>query len=596
MTGDGRTLEGIVDPYGVAVELRPGVREVFRPGAFAEDVAAWRARSDGARVPFVTSHPGEGSRVVIGTVEELTETPQGLRFRARLVDTPAAREYAELVRVGANGVSVEFATPTPSRIGRDGLMAHSAARLLAIAGAVAPAYDSARVAVRSRRAQDMTEPRPEDEPRRTDDEETETVETERETTTETDREVVTTEDVPQARSRMSAVAGRVAVTEPERRSREAAAVARIGGAPARVTRSELVYTREGEHRFLRDGLRAAGGDMEAMGRLGRHYAILEDVARRAVTVSTDIPGTYVPEYLPGLLTPRIAQGRPAGSFFRRIPITDARARTFPRVTESTTVSKQPSEGVNPPVTTFKTEGVVATPDMYAGIVDVSRQVIDGGDPDAERMILDDLEESYMQVSEAAIIDAIEAGATQGAAGLVDSSPHDGLVSGIVTYQVDRFLPAEGAFAPAAVYEGLLLEQDDIGRPMVPYYGPSNAQGAVTGAGAAASVLGVPVYLSWASDPSLVVIARRDDAIYYESSIATFRYEQVAGPAAIRIGLWAYLKAAIRRQVGVVKLPVTPGTTELASGRARRGLGTGETRDKGADLTTSERERAERKRT
>jgi uncharacterized protein len=562
VTSDGRTLEGIAIPYGVAVELRPGLREVFRAGAFAADVAAWRARSDGARVPIVSSHPGEGPRVVVGSVEELIDTPAGVRFRARLLDTAAARDYAETVRAGANGVSIEFATPTPSRIGRDGIMEHRAARLLAIAGAVAPAYDSARVAVRSRRV-DMSEPRPEDEPRTTD-EESETVETE--STESTDGAAETeAETAPQARSRMSAVAGRVAVTEPERRSREAAAVARIGGSPARVTRSELVYTREGEHRFLRDGLRAAGGDMDAMGRLGRHYAMLEDVARRATT-SADIAGAYPAEYLPGLLTPRLAQGRPAGSFFQRIPVTDARTRTFPRVKTSTTVAKQSAEGVNPAVSTFQTEGVNATPDMYAGIVDVARQVIDGGDPDAERMILDDLEESYAQVSEAAIIAAIEAGATAGASPVTASAPHDGLVAGIVAYQSSRFLPAEGVLAPSAMYEGLLLETDGAGRPMVPPGGPRTRQGTAGPAPSSASVLGVPVYLSWASADTTAIVARRADAIYYESSIATFRYEQVAGPAAIRIGLWAYLTAAIRRPIGVVKLAVSP--TTLAASRSK----------------------------
>lgn len=544
---DGRTLEGLAAPYGITVELGNGLRERFAPGAFASDLERWASRTDGARVPFVTSHPGEGSRVVIGTAD-VWETPQGPRFRARLLDTTAAREYAELVRAGANGVSVEFDSPS-FRAGRDGVVEHRAARLLAIAGAVAPAYDAARVAVRARRAGSMTDIRPEDEPEGT--EGTEDTE-DTESTEETGGEG--TVSAPQARSRVSAVAGRVAVSEPERRSRESAAVARVAGAPARVTRSELVYTREGEHRFLRDGLRAAAGDMEAMGRLSRHYAILEDVARRAV-LSTDAGGAYPTEYLPGLLTERLAKGRPAGSFFDRIPVSDARTRTFPRVTTNTAVVKQSAEGVNPAASSFATTPVNSTPDMYAGFADVSRQLIDGGDPDAERMILNDLTESYMQVSEAAIVTAIAAGATASAAGISVASPHAGIVSNIVKYQGARFLPAQGVFAPAALYEALLNQLDTTGRPMIPYLGPTNAQGQAEAGAAGASVLGVPVYLSWASAAATALIARRSDAHYYESAIASFRYEQVGGPALIRIGLWAYLSAVVRRTDGVYKSTV-----------------------------------------
>ena len=546
---DGRTLEGIAVPYGERVELRAGVWETFAPGAFAQDVAAWNARADGARVPFVSSHPGEGSRTVLGTVEELTDTPAGVRFRARLVDTQAAREYAELVRAGANGVSVEFAPVGPLRVGRDGALRHQAARLLAIAGAVAPAYDSARVAVRSRRVETMTDPtRPDESPDDTDQEETQ----------DQGGEATTAAPLEVRETRMSAPAGRITIpSDQERRSREVQVVGRMTGSAPRVTRQELVYTRNAPHRFLRDGLRAAGGDMEAMGRLGRHYAILEDLAERAVTTTDDIPGTYPAEYVPGLLVTRLLQGRPAGSFFQRIPVSDARTRTYPKVTEHTVVHAQAVEGVNEAVSSFKTAPVSATPGMLMGMVDVSRQVIDGGDPDAERMILDDLMESYAQVSESSIVTQLIAGATAGTHPVDAAAPHAGLVGSIASFPTARFLPAEGVFAPAAVFEGLILETDQTGRPMVPYVGPANAEGTVQAGGAAASVLGVPVYNSWAQPDTYVLVARRADAFYYESAVVQFRYEQIGGPAAIRIGIWAYLTAQVRRAEGVVKESVTP---------------------------------------
>ena len=44
----------------------------------------------------------------------------------------------------------------------------------------------------------------------------------------------------------------------------------------------------------------------------------------------------------------------------------------------------------------------------------------------------------------------------------------------------------------------------------------------------------------------MVTAARDDYVIFESSIARFSYEQVTGPSAIRIGIWAYLVVGTRR--------------------------------------------------
>ena len=64
-----------------------------------------------------------------------------------------------------------------------------------------------------------------------------------------------------------------------------------------------------------------------------------------------------------------------------------------------------------------------------------------------------------------------------------------------------------------------------------------------------------------SDLDQALVARRNDAIYWESSVVQFRYEQIGGPAAIRIGVWAYLVSAVRRAEGVivedVAAPVIP---------------------------------------
>jgi HK97 family phage major capsid protein len=325
-----------------------------------------------------------------------------------------------------------------------------------------------------------------------------------------------------------------------------------------------VYTRESArqgHTFLADGLRAAMGDHEAQARIARHTAILADqVEKRTTVVSGGVPGLIPDEVLPGLLVDRIAKSRVMGSFFTRIPVTDARPRIFAKVTTSTSVQKQSAEGVNPPDSDIATSPVSVQPEFYGGSVVVARQVLDGGDPDAERLILDDLAEAYAQTSEAAIVAAIEAGAQAFSPALTISmaSPITNIQAGIIRYRTARRLRADGVFLPDPIYEATLAQADADKRPILPWVGAVNAAGTQQAGGDGASLLGVPLLQSWASAPGtagvggIAIFARREDAFYLESGLAEYRYEQATGPAAIRIGLWTYLKAAVRRPAGVLK--------------------------------------------
>ena len=73
----------------------------------------------------------------------------------------------------------------------------------------------------------------------------------------------------------------------------------------------------------------------------------------------------------------------------------------------------------------------------------------------------------------------------------------------------------------------------------------NSDGTTSAGATGANLLGANVFLSWASTTNVVVTARPNDFVIFESSIATFRYDQIVGPAAIRIGIWAYLVVGAR---------------------------------------------------
>ena len=58
-------------------------------------------------------------------------------------------------------------------------------------------------------------------------------------------------------------------------------------------------------------------------------------------------------------------------------------------------------------------------------------------------------------------------------------------------------------------------------------------------------------LSYASTANVVVTGRSNDYVIFESPVARFSYDQVAGPAGVRVGVWAYLVVGLR--LGSIKV-------------------------------------------
>jgi Escherichia/Staphylococcus phage prohead protease len=261
---DGRTIEGIAVPYGVPVtgptREYGDAAELFERGAFADVIAV------GRRIPILDRHDGN----VVG-MADLEDGEQGLAFRGRLLTSTAARDYAERVAAGADGVSIEF---LPGRIRRSSRqVVHTRVRTLAaIAGAYAPAYAGAAASVRAQTT---------------------------EGTNVDDLEQLETMDEPRVR----AIASAVARTAAEQATRELAETITIG-APASPW---AAYRSLGE--LIVAARETAHGD-----ELRRHAAIA--LAERAWTDQTTPhnPGVLPPTVLAdvrGIINP----GRPLVSAF-----------------------------------------------------------------------------------------------------------------------------------------------------------------------------------------------------------------------------------------------------------------------------------------
>jgi hypothetical protein len=80
---------------------------------------------------------------------------------------------------------------------------------------------------------------------------------------------------------------------------------------------------------------------------------------------------------------------------------------------------------------------------------------------------------------------------------------------------------------------------------MPLLNPMNSDGNVQPGGVTGTILGATDFLSYASTVNVVVTGRPSDYVIYESSLASFSYDQVVGPQAVRIGIWAYLVVGTR---------------------------------------------------
>jgi HK97 family phage prohead protease len=142
---DGRTVEGYAYRWGELTEAGGteeygNLAEGFERGAFLDAIAERGERN----WPHLDRHKGT---TVAGI--RFFEDDIGLGYRGRLLDTPAARDYAASVPAGNDGVSLEFMYRGATSVKRGKSIIHTRIpRIAALAGAYVPAHQGASVALR----------------------------------------------------------------------------------------------------------------------------------------------------------------------------------------------------------------------------------------------------------------------------------------------------------------------------------------------------------------------------------------------------------------------------------------------------------------
>lgn len=316
----------------------------------------------------------------------------------------------------------------------------------------------------------------------------------------------------------------------------------------------------GRNSFFTDLVRAREGDEDATRRLSEH--------NRALSTTVSGAGIVPPRWLTDEYEALARQGRVVAEMVRHIPISDPTPMTLPRQTAGTdgVLAEQASESTHPAETdAFATTTDVVTPKPTSGIQVVSRQMIDATNPAVDALIYGDMLAVYNRKIEdkvtAALVTAAGAAAATLASDAADftaTKAEDAITDAAITVWNARKLPADALAMRISRWGRFMKFRDSTGRRLYPAEGEMvnisgrgsvQVPGTVGGMGVAATDgLGI----GGVTYPENILVFRSGDTILFEGSVLRFRYEEVAGPESVKLGVWAYSAVIVRQAASSVR--------------------------------------------
>jgi HK97 family phage prohead protease len=296
--------------------------------------------------------------------------------------------------------------------------------------------------------------------------------------------------------------------------------------------------------FFRDMLRAAH-DPEAA---HRHHtaATMMTAANDQADVNEIIPGIYRPD----LYVDQLPNYRVTIDSFSKFSIDGPNIVRVPKFNSSSGLMSDHVENTNPTTGAFTTTEATVTPVAKSGLYDASREMIEGSTPAVDQLILQAIREEYALDTEAYAITTLLAAATAGTVVDISNGVTMQVLARMVTFQAARKRAAEVFLAGTDLFPELVAQVDGALRPMNPVINPANAPGTVSNAAMSVSVAGlttpyVPVLTGG-------VLGCRADFATFESGLRTWRWEEVAGPAKIRLSAFGYIACVGLRAAGLLK--------------------------------------------
>lgn len=318
----------------------------------------------------------------------------------------------------------------------------------------------------------------------------------------------------------------------------------------------------GQYSFFADGYRSQLDPQgEAATRLREHSDHL-----RAETMSS-VTGVIPPVWLVDQFTVMQQQDAALWNRINHLTLTDSRPISLPGQTGQTTITTQANEndalvdgdGYNAAAATM-------TPITIVARETISRQLLDAGNPAVDQLIIADLTRSYVAQRENRIGVALRAVGSNLTASFANfSDPASSVFAYDLVIDAAMFV-RKGLFERPTflgvdydAFAALLKLKDEQGRPLVvgSAMGMMNATGTAT-LQSDGMFAGLEIAVSEGMNPTAdaadmgLAVVHGPSVLGAESAGMTFRYEEVAGPQSIRVGLWKYFAIAVRQGSRAVK--------------------------------------------
>lgn len=332
---------------------------------------------------------------------------------------------------------------------------------------------------------------------------------------------------------------------------------KLGGAHTQ-DRDPGFYIRGGQHSFVGDQWRSKTmGDNSAAERLQRHTNALKDnVHLRDVLgagASTGGAGLVPPVWLAEQFAPILHRKLRVAAQLQQVPWAGPFAWSIP-VAGTVAKTSSVAEGVNTTETDPAYTVLTVTPKAIMGYSEVSRQMLEGSNPAVDSIIWADLMGDFYDNCELEVIAAATAQAGVNAVTVSAGSAtttdillqRSGILDGIAAISDNSAGDADIFFGRTSRWTTYLKMQDTQGRPLIlaQQYNPQNAigQGGAT-QGFRSPVQGNLENLAAVTSPTVAAstgfIANSQEHLFSISPPMQFSFEQPAGPALIRVGVWGY---------------------------------------------------------
>lgn len=266
--------------------------------------------------------------------------------------------------------------------------------------------------------------------------------------------------------------------------------------------------------------------------------------------SADIAEIIPTQYRPDLYVGQLPVRRPVIEAYSRGSLDGPNPIRVPKFSLASGLMADHVENTNPTDGVYETTEQIITPKAVSGQYTGSREQFEGASPAFDGLVLSAIKNEYAADSEAYAAAVFLAGATAGTAVDISNGVTADVLQRMITFNDTRKQAADSFLAGTSLFPELVKEKDGSNRPMNPIIGATNASGQ---AGSKLLTVNVAGYETpYCGSIAGGLLGAYDDALTWESGLRTWVWEEVVGPAQIRIASFGYIVSAVLRAAGLLK--------------------------------------------